>query len=119
MSNNTLLYLIYIIGGIFVFIVIAYLVLSKQMGKSEYQKIKKLRQGTETNKFSLEILYQKLYITYSRIPFIKSYILKLRRRLEIINVDDEYATRRDSAKILSKTLLVLIPIMTLSIMMLL
>ena len=115
MSNNTLLYLIYIIGGIFVFIVIAYLVLSKQMGKSEYQKIKKLRQGTETNKFSLEILYQKLYITYSRIPFIKSYILKLRRRLEIINVDDEYATRRDSAKILSKTLLVLIPIMTLSI----
>ena len=115
MSNNTLLYLIYIIGGIFVFIVIAYLVLSKQMGKSEYQKIKKLRQGTETNKFSLEILYQKLYITYSRIPFIKSYILKLRRRLEIINVDDEYATRRDSAKILSKALLVLIPIMTLSI----
>ena len=115
MSNNTLLYLIYIIGGIFVFIVIAYLVLSKQMGESEYQKIKKLRQGTETNKFSLEILYQKLYITYSRIPFIKSYILKLRRRLEIINVDDEYATRRDSAKILSKALLVLIPIMTLSI----
>ena len=115
MSNNTLLYLIYIIGGIFVFIVIAYLVLSKQMGKSEYQKIKKLRQGTETNKFSLEILYQKLYITYSRIPFIKSYILKLRRRLEIINVDDEYATRRDSAKILSKTLVVLSPIMTLSI----
>lgn len=115
MSNNTLLYLIYIIGGVFVFIVIAYLVLSKQMGKSEYQKIKKLRQGTETNKFSLEILYQKLYITYSRIPFIKSYILKLRRRLEIINVDDEYATRRDSAKILSKTLLVLIPIMTLSV----
>ena len=34
---------------------------------------------------------------------------------EIINVDDEYATRRDSAKILSKTLIILIPIMTASI----
>ena len=40
---------------------------------------------------------------------------ELRRRLEIINVDDEYATRRDSAKILSKTLIILIPIMTASI----
>lgn len=115
MSSNMLLYVIYGVGGIFVFILIAYLILNKRMGKSDYQKIKKLRKGTETNGFSTEIMYQKLYITYSKIPFIKNYILKLRRRLEIINVDDEYATRRDSAKILSKTLLILIPIMTLSI----
>ena len=115
MSSNMLLYVIYGVGGIFVFILIAFLILNKRMGKSDYQKIKKLRKGTETNGFSTEIMYQKLYITYSKIPFIKSYILKLRRRLEIINVDDEYATRRDSAKILSKTLLILIPIMTLSI----
>ena len=115
MSSNMLLYVIYGVGGIFVFIVIAFLILNKKMGKSDYQKIKKLRQGTESNRFSAEIMYQKLYITYSKIPFLKNYILKLRRRLEIINVDDEYATRRDSAKILSKTLLVLIPIMTASI----
>ena len=115
MSNNMLLYVIYGVGGIFAFIVIAFLVLNKQMGKSDYQKIKKLRKGTESNKFSADIMYQKLYITYSRLPFIKNYILKLRRRLEILNVDDEYATRRDAAKILSKTLLILIPIMTVSI----
>ena len=115
MSTDMLLYVIYGVGGIFAVIVIAYLVLSKKMGKSDYQQIKKLRQGTKTSNFSFEIMYQKLYITYSKIPFIKSYILKLRRRLEILNVDDEYATRRDAAKILSKTLLILIPIMTLSI----
>ncbi len=115
MSTNMLLYVIYGVGGVFAFIVIAYLILSKRMKKSDYQQIKKLRQGTESNSFSFEILYQKLYITYTKIPFIKSYILKLRRRLEILNVDDEYATRRDSAKILSKTLLILIPIMVLSI----
>ena len=115
MSNNMLLYLIYGVGGIFVFIVIAFLILNKKMGKSDYQKIKKLRQGTESNKFSSDIMYQKLYITYSRLPFIKNYILKLRRRLEILNVDDEYATRRDSAKILTKTLLILIPIIVVSI----
>ena len=49
------------------------------------------------------------------MPFIKSYILKLRRRLEILNVDDEYATRRDSAKILTIVLLIMIPIVTASI----
>ena len=115
MSSNMLLYVIYGIGGIFVFIVVAFLVLNKKMGKSDYQKIKKLRKGTETDKFSNEIMYQKIYITFSKMPFLKSYLLKLRRRLEIINVDDEYATRRDSAKILSKTLIILIPIMTASI----
>ncbi len=115
MSSNMLLYVIYAVAGIFAVVIIAYFILSKRMSKSDYQQIKKLRQGTEKGGFSFEILYQKLYINYSKMPFIKSYILKLRRRLEILNIDDEYATRRDAAKILTKTLLVLIPIMTLTI----
>lgn len=104
MSSNMLLYVIYGVGGIFVFIVVAFLVLNKKMGKSDYQKIKKLRKGTESDRFSSEIMYQKIYITFSKIPFLKSYLLKLRRRLEIINVDDEYATRRDSAKNIIKNI---------------
>ena len=115
MNNNMLLYLIYGVGGVFALIVIAYLVLAKRMKKSDYQQIKKLRQGTESGKYSTEILLQKLYINYSKIPFLKGYILKLRRRLEILNVDDEYATRRDAAKILTKTLIILIPIIIVSI----
>ena len=115
MNNNMLLYLIYGVGGVFALIVIAYLVLAKRMKKSDYQQIKKLRQGTESGKYSTEILLQKLYINYSKIPFLKGYILKLRRRLEILNVDDEYATRRDAAEILTKTLIILIPIVIVSI----
>ncbi len=116
MPNNDLLkYMIIGVGAIFAVIVIAYLVLNKKMQKSDYQQIKKLRRGTESNKLSFEVLYQKLYITYSKIPFIKTYILKLRRRLEILNVDDEYATRRDSAKILTIVLLIMLPIITVSI----
>ena len=115
MSTDMLKYIIYGAGGIFAFIIIAYLILAKKMQKSDYQQIKKLRQGTESTGFSTELLFQKLYITYSRVPFLKRYILKLRRRLEILNLDDEYATRRDSAKILSKTLGLFIPIATLSI----
>lgn len=115
MTTQFLMYILYGTIALFLIIVIAYLLLRRRMGKSEYQQIRKLRQGTEANKFSTEILYQKLYITYSKIPYIKTYIHKLRRRLEIIDVDDEYATRRDSAKILSKVLLILFPIVILSI----
>ena len=115
MSTQTLLYIIYAVGGVFGVIVVAYFMLSKKMQKSEYQKIKKLREGTKTSSFSYEILYQKLYIAYSKIPYLKTYVFKLRRRLEIINVDDEFYIRRDTAKILTKNLLILIPIITLSI----
>jgi len=116
MPNNAMLkYLIIATGMIFAFLIIAYFILNKKMQKSEYQQIKKLRQGTKSNSFSFEVLYQKLYITYSKTPFLKAYVLKLRRRLEILNVDDEYVTRRDSAKILSIVLLVMIPVITISI----
>ena len=115
MSTQVMMYVMYGVIALFVAIVVAYFILQKKMGKSEYQQIRKLRQGTESNKFSLEIFYQKLYITYSKIPYIKTYIYKLRRRLEIIDVDDEYATRRDSAKILTKVLAVVIPLIGASI----
>jgi len=85
------------------------------MGQSEYKRIQKLQEGTKTSNFSFEVLFQKLYISYSKIPGLKRYILKLRRRLEIIDLEDEYATRRDSAKILTRTLLILIPVVIITI----
>ena len=87
MSTQLIMYVLYAVIVLFAIIVIAYFILRKKMNKSEYQQIRKLRQGTETRKFSKEVLYQKLYITYSKIPYIKTYINKLRRRLEIIDVD--------------------------------
>ena len=115
MDNNLIMY---IIGGAliaFVFIIIAYVILSKKMQKSEYKRIQKLQQGTKESKFSTEILYQKLYVTYIKIPFIKRYVLKIRRRLEIINIDDEYKTRKGTAQILTKTLGILVPIVVVTI----
>ena len=109
MSNQFILYVAGGAVGLLVIIFIAYFILQKKMGKSEYKKMQQLQEGTRSNSFSFEILFQKLYITYSKIPGFKRYILKLRRRLEIIDVDDEYATRRDSAKILTKTLVILFP----------
>jgi len=103
-------------AGLFVLIILAYYILSKKMQKSEYKKIQKLQQGTKTDSFSTEILFQKLYLFYRKIPFLKRYILKLRRKLEIINIQDEYATRRDAAKIITKSLVILLPIVILTIL---
>lgn len=115
MSNNMIYY---VMGGTvvaFVIIIIAYVILSKKMQKSEYKRIQKLQQGTKESNFSTEILFQKLYLTYIKIPFLKRYVLKLRRRLEIINIDDEYITRKESAKILTKALAVIAPVMVITI----
>lgn len=115
MNTDLLKYVM--IGALVAFglIIVVYVILSKKMQKSEYKKIQKLQQGTKESKFSAEVLLQKLYLTYIRIPFLKRYVLKLRRRLEIINIDDEYNTRKDTAKILSKALAILVPVIIITI----
>ena len=103
------------VGVLFMAIVVAYVVLSKKLKASDTMQIKQLREGTQEKSFSFEILYQKLYNIYIRNPFTKRYLFKVRRRLEIINIDDEYNTRKDAAVILSKALLIFTAIAILTI----
>lgn len=109
-STQTLLYLMAGIVVLFIGIIIAYLILRKKMQSSEYAQIKKLQEGTKASSFSLDIFYQKMYLIFIKTPFLKRYILKIRRRLEILHVDDEYTTRKDAARIMVNTLLVIIPL---------
>ena len=116
MDINILKYFIIGFAILFAFIIVAYIILRKKMNKSEYRQMKKLQEGTKADTFSLEILYQRLYLTYIKTPFIKRYIYKLRRRLEILNIDDEYTTRKDSARILTNAILILIPVTLIKIL---
>ena len=115
MDNQIIYYIMGGAGGAFVLIILIYYILSKKMQTSEYKRIQKLQQGTKEKSFSAEVLFQKLYLTYIKIPFIKRYALKIRRRLEIINIDDEYNTRKGTAKILTKALAIILPIMLITI----
>ena len=117
MSNDILMYLLIVVGALFAMVVVAYLILRKKLQSSGIREIQKLRAGTEEKKFSKEILYQKLYVIYLKIPFIKRYLLKLRRRLEIINIDDEYLTRGQTSKILTTAIIVIIPLTLIIILM--
>ncbi|MBR1802767.1 MAG: hypothetical protein IJ777_02195 [Clostridia bacterium] len=116
MSTEMLKYLIIGIGALFAIIVIVYLILRRRMNSSEIKQIQQLREGTKEKNNSSEVRYQKLYVRYLKTPFLKRYLLKLRRRLAIINVDDEYLTRKQAAKILTNTLLVIIPLTILIIL---
>jgi hypothetical protein len=110
MSKNIIYAFLFASIGICAIIFIAYFILLKKMDSNENNAIKKLRQGTKTTKLSMEVLYMKLYSIYTKIPVIKRYILKLRRRLEIINIEDEYKTRKQSAMALTRALLWILPL---------
>ena len=110
MSNNIIIYGLMGVAALFVIVIITYIILMKRMNRSDVKQAMALKVGTESNKFSSDVIYQKLYMIYIKIPGLKRYLIKLRRRLEIINIEDEYLTRRQSAKILTNALLILIPL---------
>ncbi len=115
MDNKIIYYFLGIMFIAVIGIIIAYILLYKKMQKSEYKRIQQLQKGTKENRFSFEVLWQKFYINYRKVFFLKRYVLKLRRRLEVINIDDEFATRRDVAKILTKALCIIVPVMLITI----
>lgn len=108
--SNMLLAFIIVIAVFLLAIVIAFLYLQKRMKNADVVRIEKLREGTRTSSFSSDIFYQKLYVRFLKTPFIKRYLLKIRRRLEINNLDDEYLTRMQSARIIFISLLVIMPL---------
>ena len=100
MSNQVLYYIIGFAGGAFLIILIMYLLLKKQLNKSDLKRIKQLKTGTEEKAFSSDVIFQRLYLLLKKFPVTKRYLFKIRRRLEIIYMQDEYKTRRESAKIM-------------------
>jgi len=109
---------LYIIMGITVsllaIIVVAYLMLRKKMQNSDVKRINSLINDTKEKKYSMDVFYQKLYIKFQKAPFIKRYLYKIRRRLEINNLDDEYLTRMQTAKIIFRAV-ILVTLLTIGV----
>ena len=110
MSNQVLLYLMGGVGAVFGIVVIAYYIMSQKMNGKNTKYVAQLVEGTKKSSFSMDVFYQKFYVKIVRIPFIKRYALKLRRRLEILNLEDEFITRKQVAQIVFKGLLVIVPL---------
>lgn len=110
MSNEQLGFFIKIALGVFAVLLVAYLIINKFTNKKNTKFVASLVDGTKTKKYSKEITYQKIYIVITRIPFLRRYVLKLRRRLEIINLEDEYLTRMQVAQMMTRGIIVVIPL---------
>ena len=116
MSTNILFIGIIIVAILFAGIIIAYLFLRKKMQNKDVMRIEQLRKGTEQKGFSSEVFYQRLYVRFLKTPFLNRYLLKIRRRIEINNLDDEFTTRGESAKIIFKALCIIVPLTLIVIM---
>ena len=110
MSNNVIYIILGITGGLFALIIVAYLIIRSKANKGDMKKIRQLRAGTKQNKYSMDVIYQKLYNFYTSVPVFKRYVLKIRRKLEIIHMQDEYKTRMQTANIITKALCIIIPV---------
>lgn len=116
MSDNFLYYVIGIAGGFFVIVLMAYFMLQKKLNKGDMKRIKELRAGTKKNALSSDVIYQKAYLFLKSIPITKRYLLKIRRKLEIIYMQDEYQTRREAARIMIRSLALIIPVTVLIVL---
>ena len=117
MSNEMLKYMIYGVLGLFVVVALAYYIIYNKMQNKTTKYVASLVQGTKKSSFNMDVFYQKFYINCAKIPFVRRYTLKLRRRLEIINLEDEYLTRKQVAQIMLKAILVIVPLTIVVIMM--
>ena len=114
MESNILYIIMGITLGLLAIIVVAYLMLRKKMQNSDVKRINSLINDTKEKRYSLDVFYQKLYIKFQKAPFIKGYLYKIRRRLEINNLDDEYLTRMQTAKIIFRAV-ILVTLLTIGV----
>ena len=105
MNADILKYLILGLLGVMGVMGLAYYFIRQKMLTKETRYVAGLVEGTKESRFTFEVFYQKFYITVVKIPFLRRYTLKLRRRLEIINLEDEYLTRKQVAQIMLKAML--------------
>ena len=116
MSNEMLGKLIVGVFGVFAVIVLAYLIVNKFTNKKNTKFVASLVDGTKRKNLSLEVFYQKEYIFLVKVPFLRRFILKIRRRLEIINLEDEYLTRKQTAQVMTKAIILVVPLTIIIIM---
>lgn len=98
MDSNLLLILIFVPLVLFVFVLIAFLIIQKKNKSNQSVALQKMLTSNESSMSSGATL-QKIYTRLITIPIINRYVYKIRRRLELLHDDDEYTIRNETAKI--------------------
>ena len=87
---------------LFFIILIAFFALQKKRQGSQSAVLNRMLKSADAKTGGADAFYQKIYNKIDRVPFINRYLRKIRRRLELINQDDEYTIRKETGKITLK-----------------
>ncbi len=101
MDQKMLLLLIVVPLVLFIFVLIAFLILQKKNKANKSIALQKMLTSNESAMSSGAML-QKIYTKLIRLPIVNRYVYKIRRRLELLHDDDEYTIRNETAKIALK-----------------
>ena len=86
----------------FIGILIAFFVLRRKNQSNQSSAIQKVMSQAGKSANSSTAFYQKVYLTMATMPIIRRYVYKIRRRLELLDNDDEYTVREHTGKIALK-----------------
>lgn len=90
---------------VFVLLVVFFLVtLQKEKGRRRDESIVQKYFGKRINQHRVNVLYQRSYLQFQRIPGLRTYVFKIRKRLELLHAFDEYSLRRQAMQITFATL---------------
>lgn len=90
--------------ALFALLVAIVLIRQKKNQSNQSVVLQQMMKGS-SSKFSMDVFYQKAYLAVTSIPIVKTYVYKIRRRVEMFNNDDEYLTRKETAKISLKAII--------------
>ena len=85
---------------------ILFTVLQKRNNKSQSATLKKFLSEKSARAKSSDAFYQRIYVKIDSLPIINRYLRKIRRRLELINQEDEYTIRKETGRITLKGILI-------------
>lgn len=103
MDMTTILIAIILITFVsFLGIVIAFFIIRKKNQSNQSVAIQKAMSQAGKAVHSSSAFYQKIYLTMATMPILKRYVFKIRRRLELLDNDDEYTVREHTGRIALK-----------------
>lgn len=86
----------------FIGILIAFFVIRKKNQSNQSFAMQRAMNQAGKAVRSSTAFYQKIYLTMATIPVLRRYVFKIRRRLELLDNDDEYTVREHTGKIALK-----------------
>ena len=105
MNRSFLLLLIFVPLVLFIFVLVAFLILRKRNQSNQSAVLQKMIASNQASN-SKGATLQKIYNKLVTIPIINRYVYKIRRRLELLHDDDEYTIRNEVAKISLRSIII-------------